>query len=45
MMYQDNISTMLIEMNGRGSIGKRTKHIKARYVMVKDTVDRGKLKI
>ena len=44
-MYQDNRSTMLLETNGRVSSGKRTKHIKARYYMVKDTVDRGYLKI
>ena len=34
---------MLLEMNGWVSSGKITKHIKARYYMVKDTVDRGDL--
>ena len=43
-IYQDNISTMLLETNYQGSSGKRTKHIKARYYMSKDTVDRGDLK-
>ena len=43
-MYQDNISTILLKTNGWGSSGKRTKHIKARYYMSKDTVDRGDLK-
>ena len=31
--------------NGRGSSRKRTKHINARYYIIKDTVDRGDLKI
>ena len=44
-VYQDNISTILLENNGRGSRGNRTKHIKAKYYMVKDIVDRGDLKI
>ena len=36
---------MLFKRNGWGSSGKRTKHSKAIYYMVKDTVDRGDLKI
>ena len=36
---------MLLETNYQGSSGKRTKHIKARYYTVKDTVDRGDLEI
>ena len=44
-IYQDNRSTMILETNIRVSNGKRTKYIKARYYMVKDTVDRGDLKI
>ena len=44
-MYQDNRSTMLIKTNGWDSGGKRTKHTKAIYYLVKDTFDRGDLKI
>ena len=44
-MYQGNRSTIVLKTNGWGSIGNRTKNIKARYSMVKDTVDRGDLKI
>ena len=36
---------MLLETNDRGSSGKRTKHIKARYCIVKDTVDKQYMKI
>ena len=44
-MYQDNKSTMLLETNDRGSSEKRTKHIKARYCIVTDTVDKQDMKI
>ena len=44
-IYQDNRSIMLPQMNGRGSNGNRSKHIKAVYYMVKDTVYREDMKI
>ena len=44
-MHKYNRSTMPLKTNGWGSSGKRTKHIKERYYMVKDTVNRGDLKI
>jgi hypothetical protein len=37
-VLQDNKSAMLLEMNGRGSSTKRTKHINVRYFYVKDLV-------
>jgi hypothetical protein len=39
ILYQDNMSAMLLEKNGRMSSGKRTKHINIRYFFVKDRVD------
>ena len=36
---------MLLEMNGKMSSSKRTKHINVRYFFVKDCVDRGDFKI
>ena len=45
MMYQYNITTMLLKTNVQGSSIKKTKHIKARYYMVKDTVVSVDLKI
>ena len=38
-LYQDNKSAMLLEMNGRGSSGKRTRHINIRFFYIKDRVD------
>jgi hypothetical protein len=31
LLYQDNMSAMLPEINGRASSSKRTKHIKLKY--------------
>ena len=45
ILYQDNKSTILLATNGRMSSSKRTKHIKHRFFLVKDLVDRGELKI
>lgn len=33
IIYQDNKSAILLEMNGKGSSSKRTKHIKVRYFL------------
>ena len=35
---QDNISTMLLENNGRASSSKRTRHISIRYFFVTDRI-------
>jgi hypothetical protein len=45
ILYQDNISTMLLEKNGKQSSSKRTKHIHVRYFFIKDRVDSGDLSI
>ena len=38
---QDNMSAMLMENNGKESITKRTKHIQAQYLFIKDCIDNG----
>ena len=43
--FQDNISTMRLEVNGTMSSSKRTKHIKARYFFVKDKIEDGDLEV
>lgn len=45
IVYQDNKSTILLEMNGKGSSSKWTKHIKVWYFFVKDKVDNKELSI
>ena len=35
---QDNMSTMLLENNGRASSGRRTRHINIRYFFVTDRI-------
>ena len=35
LIYQDNMSAILLETNGRGSSSKRTKHIKVKYYLIK----------
>ena len=39
LLYQDNMSAILLEINGRASSSKRTKHIKVNYFLIKDKVD------
>jgi hypothetical protein len=38
VLYQDNKSSILLENNGRGSSGKRTRHIAVRYFFISDRV-------
>ncbi len=38
IVYQDNMSSMLLEKNGRQSSGKRTRHINIRYFFVRDRI-------
>ena len=44
-LYQDNISTQLLIKNGKMSNGKKTKHIKAKFFLIKDRVDNGEIKV
>ena len=45
LLYQDNMSAILLKTNGRASSSKRTKHIKAKYFLIKDKVDREEITI
>jgi hypothetical protein len=38
VVYQDNLSAMMLEKNGKGSSSKRTRHINIRYFFVKDRI-------
>ena len=44
-MYQENMATMRLEINGSLSSSKLTKHIKARYFFIKDKVDSVEIEI
>ncbi len=43
VVFQDNMSALLLEKNGRISSSKRTKHIKAKYFLIKDYYESGKI--
>ena len=45
IIYQDNMSTMLLAKNGRASSSKRTKHINIRYFFVTDRIAKGDVSI
>ena len=45
ILFQDNMSAMLLEKNGRASSSKRTRHIALRYYFVKEHVDSGAIEI
>jgi len=44
-IFWDIISAQLLEINGKLSSTKRTKHIKAKFFLVKDKVEKGEVKI
>jgi hypothetical protein len=39
ILYQDNLSAMFLEKNGRASSSKRTRHMNLRYFFIKDQID------
>ena len=45
VLFQENISAMLLENNVRMSSGKGTKHIKARYFLIVDKIQKRELDI
>lgn len=45
IVYQDNLSAMLLERNGKASSGKRTRHMNIRYFYIKDHVDHGDIEL
>eukprot|EP00957_Ditylum_brightwellii_P204572 15339862-Ditylum_brightwellii.AAC.1 len=44
-LYQDNMSAMFLEQNGKWSSGKKTKHINVRFFFIKDRVEKGEVEI
>jgi hypothetical protein len=45
LVYQDNMSSMLLEKNGRSSSSKRTRHMNIRFFFVKDRVASKEIRI
>jgi hypothetical protein len=45
VVFQDNMSALLLEKNGRMSSSQRTKNIKAKYFLIKDYYDAGLIDI
>ena len=45
ILYQDNKSSILLETNGKVSIGKRTKHINICYFFITDRVKKGDVSV
>ncbi len=45
LLYQDNMSAILLETNGRASSSKRTTHINVKYYLIKDKVDQKEITI
>jgi hypothetical protein len=45
IVYQDNETSILLEVNGKASSGKRTKHINMRYFFITDRVHKGDVKV
>ncbi len=45
VLYQDNMSAILLETNGKVSSMKQTNNIKVNYYYIKEKVDNGEIKI
>ncbi|CAJ1970432.1 unnamed protein product [Cylindrotheca closterium] len=45
ILYQDNMSSILLKKNGRSSAGKRSRALNIRYFFVTDQVEKGNLTI
>ena len=45
ILYQDNMSAMLLGNNGKKSSTKNTKHVNVRYYFIKDRVETGEVVI
>jgi hypothetical protein len=45
IVYQDNLSAILLEKNGKASSSKRTKHIHVRYYFVTDRIKKGHMSV
>jgi hypothetical protein len=42
-IFQDNMSALLLEKNGQVSSSKQSKHIKAKYFLIRDDYDAGEV--
>ena len=45
IIYQDNKSAIVLEENGRNSVGKRSRHIDIKYFFIKDQIDKKQVEI
>ncbi len=45
IIFQDNMNALSLEKNGRISSSKWTKHIKAKYFLIKDYYDAGEIDV
>ena len=45
IVYQDNMSAILLEKNGQLSSSQRTRHIKVRYFFIKDRIADGEIHV
>jgi hypothetical protein len=45
VIYQDNMSALSLEKNGRVLSSRHTKHIKAKYFLIKNYYDAGKINV
>ena len=43
--FQDNMSAMKMERNGRQSAGQRSRHINIRYFFIKDRISKGEINL
>jgi hypothetical protein len=45
LLYQENMSAILLETNGKVSSSRRMKHIKVKYFYIKEKIDDGEMVI
>ncbi len=45
LMLQDNMSSILLERNGKASSGKQTRHINFQYLFITDRVNMKEIEI
>ena len=45
VIFQDNMSAMLLEKNGKCSSGKKTRHIDIRYYFITDNINHGTVRV
>ena len=45
ILYQDNKSAILLEVNGRKSAGKRSRHLNIRYFFMTDQIEKGNVQV